>query len=132
MNYTDLADTLAMDICYDCPAFNESRHTRGVLRRDEQGEPVLHWRERRMASTGVYNFLKLAAKAYQPLGLPFWKRIWLANVTAYNLAETHLHRQLPRRYADKDRAHVRWLLRNPVLRSKNEEARRAWRWAQQS
>lgn len=123
MTYEELADAQRVKLCRACDRMNPTLHLSG--RREGR---VLHWSRVRVTKIGAYRFLRLAHAARIPPGAPVWKSVWLSNIRARESCEA-MGMRIPRGYSEQDRAYVRYLLADPKVRSRNSEAKRAWKWA---
>ncbi len=128
LTYAELAARLGVEMCVrdidECP----QRHYPGVIVRIASSI-IAHWSDRRMNRRGAFNFIRLVEVQRVPAGAPKWMAIWLSTSRAVDAALTVGYR-IPRWYTETERRRVRYLLRDPELRDRNEDARRAWKWAQ--
>lgn len=124
MTYAEVAAKLDVPYCGGCDD----------VARDGVRDGRIHWRERRLTRPGLRVFLRLVVQVAHPgwAVLPPWRDLYLTNVEITRLA-TVVGIRLPRRYADNDRARVRWSLsQHPANAHERRDARCATRWSQRS
>lgn len=128
LTYDQMCAKLGIGRCgldpQDCPI----DHYPGVVVR-YQGSLIAHWSDRRINRRGAFNFIRHVEIARVPPGSPKWMVTWLSTSRAVDKA-AELGYRIPRWYTETERRRVRWLLRDPATREHNEDARRAWKWAQ--
>lgn len=118
MNYAEVAATIDIDWCPGpgaisrlgsrCLAPNRN-HQRGYA---DIGRRCVHWTDRKVLKRGLRRFLMLAAacQLHHNRAQPKWQQIYEQSTWASRQAFTKLHKVLPRKDSNEDRARVRWLL----------------------
>lgn len=115
MNITDLtfeavADHFRAPMCDKaCLMDSLNRHHNGYV----SASGTIHWAPRGMTRRGLWNFLRLVARATWGASAQEAYRLWKEDTLAAEFA-LELGFRLPKEYADTDRARVRALLAQPV------------------
>ncbi len=103
MTWDEVTQTVGVKRCAGCTLGD---HTRGWASRSTY---TVHWADRRLTKHGLRRFLMLVASIRLVPIDQAWERLYAYNRWASHTA-AQLHVRIPARYADNDRARVRWLI----------------------
>lgn len=102
MTWDDIARMVDVKRCLGCANGN---HDRGWAQRSTY---TVHWGDRRLTKLGLRRFLMLAAAIRLLPVEREWERLYAYNIWSVSKAR-EMHIRIPARFADNDRARVRWL-----------------------